>query len=96
MVIEFLTFTIDPSEQAGWMPVEEQAWSRFLERQVGFVSKQLWVERDRPNEVHAVITWTDEASWNAIPQEELAAVDASMGKWLRDPTCRIFDVIRDC
>ncbi len=96
MIIEFLTFTIDPAERAEWLPVEEQTWSRFLERQNGFISKQLWVERDRPNEVHAVITWESESAWHSIPDDELAAVDASMGGWLRDPTCRTFEVIRNC
>lgn len=96
MVIEYLTFVIDPTELAEWLPIEEQTWSRFLERQPGFVSKQMWVERDRPNEVHAVITWQDDASWQAISQDELAAVDDSMGTWWRDATCRVFDVIRDC
>lgn len=95
MVIEYLTFKIHPSERDAWMAIDEQSWSRFLERQNGFISKQLWLERERPDEVHAVITWEDEASWNAIPAEELAAVDAEMGALLREPTCRIFDVIRD-
>ena len=96
MLIEYLTFRIDPSERDGWMAVDEETWSRFLERQKGFIGKQLWSERDCPTKIHAVITWADEASLNAIPQEELAAVDAAMGRWLRDPTCRIFDVIRNC
>lgn len=96
MVIEYLTFIIDPSELAEWLAVEEQTWSRFLERQPGFVSKQMWVERDLPNEIHAVITWQDEASWHAIAHDDLAEVDRSMGAWMREPTCRVFDVIRDC
>lgn len=96
MVIEYLTFIIDPAERDGWLAVEEQTWSRFLERQTGFVSKQMWVERDQPGAVHAVIVWQDEASWHAIPHDELAAVDQAMGSWMRDPTCRVFDVIRDC
>ena len=56
----------------------------------------MWVERDRPDEVHAVITWQDDESWLAIAQAELAAVDQSMGTWRRDATCRVFDVIREC
>ena len=57
----------------------------------------MWVTSlvDEPRQTIRVITWEDEASWNAIPQEELAAVDAEMGAWVREPTCRIFDVIRD-
>jgi uncharacterized protein (TIGR03792 family) len=96
VVIEFLTFRVDPAELAEWLSSEEATWSRFLERQDGFVSKQMWVERDRPGEVHAVITWRNEESWKAIPQTELDAVDAAFGRWVREPTCRTFDVIRDC
>jgi uncharacterized protein (TIGR03792 family) len=96
VVVEFLTFQIEPSERDRWMAVEEETWSRFLERQQGFVSKQLWVERDRPGEIHAVIVWEDDASWAAIPEDELAAVDAAMGSWVREPTCRVFDILRNC
>lgn len=96
MVIEFLTFQIDPTARESWLAVEEQTWSRFLERQPGFVAKQMWIERDVPGEVFAVITWQDEASWHAIPADELAAVDTSMGAAFLNPTsCRVFDVIRD-
>ena len=96
MVVEYLSFQIEPSERDAWLRVEEQTWSRFLERQPGFVSKQMWVERDHPGEVFAVITWRDEASWHSIPADELAAVDASMGAAFLNPTaCRVFDVIRD-
>lgn len=96
MVVEYLTFEVDPADRARWLEVEERTWSRFLERQPGFVSKQMWVERDHVHLVHAVIVWADEASWQAIPAAELAAIDESMGPWFREPTCRVFDVIRDC
>ena len=96
MVIEYLSFQIEPAGRDAWLRVEAQTWSRVLERQPGVVSKQMWVERDNPGEVFAVITWQDEASWHAIPAEELAAVDASMGAALLNPIgCRVFDVIRD-
>ncbi|MEY4373748.1 MAG: hypothetical protein RL219_2517 [Actinomycetota bacterium] len=96
MVIEFLTFSVSESDRAQWMEVEERTWSRFLERQPGFVRKQLWLERGRPDEVHAMIVWADDESWFSIPADELAAVDAEMGSWWRDCTLRTFDVIRDC
>ena len=96
MVVEFLTFSVEPSEQPAWLDVEERTWSRFLERQTGFVSKQMWIDHDAPARIHAVITWTDEASWKAIPDDELARVDAEMGDWFRTPTMRVFDVVRSC
>ncbi len=96
MVIEFLTFAISPDERTEWMEIEEQTWSRFLERQPGFVRKQLWVDVDDDQHVHAMIEWESLDQWKAIPHDELLAVDESMGTWVRACTCRTFEVIRDC
>ena len=96
MVIEFLTFDVNAEEREEWLAVEEQTWSRFLERQAGFVSKQIWSEHGNPDQVHAMIYWLDEASWHAIPAHELEAVDKSMGRWFRACTMKVFDVARDC
>ena len=96
MVVEFLTFEVDPSEREQWLRVEEETWSRFLEQQPGFVSKQMWVEREQPGTVHAIICWEDQASWDAVPADGQAAVDASMDTWMREArSCRVFDVVRD-
>lgn len=96
MVVEFLTFEVDPAERDEWLRVEESVWSRFLETVPGFVSKQMWVERDEPAKVHAVIVWRDDQSWAAVGAERCAEVDARMGTWFRDATCRTFDIVRDC
>jgi uncharacterized protein (TIGR03792 family) len=96
VVIEFLTFRVPIEERHEWMQVEEATWSRFLERQDGFVRKQLWVDVDDPEHVHAMIEWASLEHWKRIPDDELAAVDDSMGPWVRDCTCRTFEVIRDC
>ena len=95
MVIEFLTFDVDPGERDEWLTVEEATWSRFLEQQPGFVRKQMWVEEGNPGQVHAMIEWTSRAEWHAVTGEAVQAVDATMGRWVRDATCRTFDVVRD-
>jgi uncharacterized protein (TIGR03792 family) len=95
MVVEFLTFPVPRELRDQWMAVEQQTWSRFLARQAGFVDKQLWVGRDTPDEVHAVIRWSDEASWKAIPDEELAAVDEAMGRFRRNGELRVYDVVAE-
>lgn len=96
MVIEFLTFRVDPAERAEWMDVEEATWSRFLERQAGFIRKQLWVDVDDDEHVHAMIEWESVNHWHSIPHAELEAVDEAMGQWMRPASCVTFDVIRDC
>lgn len=96
MVIEFLTFRVPVDERPEWLQIEEETWSRFLERQDGFVRKQIWVDVDDPDHVHAMIEWESLEHWQAIAHDELAAVDASMGPWVREATCRTYEVIRDC
>ena len=33
MVIEFLTFTVAPADQAHWLDLDADTWTRFLQRQ---------------------------------------------------------------
>lgn len=96
VVVEFLTFRVPLEERAEWIEIEEATWSRFLERQDGFIRKQLWVDVDDPEHVHAMIEWASLEQWKSIHADEIAAVDAAMGHWVREPTCRTYQVIRDC
>jgi len=96
MVIEFLTFNVDISDRAEWLDHEEAHWSRFLEKQPGFVRKQMWEDADDPNIVHAVIWWKSIEAWHSIPKDELARVAAAMGDHERETTLSTFNVIRDC
>ncbi len=94
-VVEFLTFTVPESELPGWLAVEEQHWSRFLERQAGFVRKEMWRSADDPTSVHAVIWWDSMEDWKAIPHTALDEVIAAMGTHERTATCAVFDVLRE-
>jgi uncharacterized protein (TIGR03792 family) len=102
MVVEFLTFTVPPDELDEWLVVEEQHWSRFLERQPGFVRKEMWrptdVDGSEPgagDRVHAVIWWRSVEAWKSIPAAELEAVVAAMGEFERTAVCHAYDVLRE-
>jgi uncharacterized protein (TIGR03792 family) len=96
MVVEMLTFTVPPGELAGWLEVEEANWSRFLERQDGFVRKEMWRSCEDPTAVHAVIWWASLGQWEAIPAEDLRRVEDAMGPHERHGVMHAFDVIRQC
>ena len=95
MVVEMLTFTVGVSDRDEWLDVEEQVWTRFLERQPGFVRKEMWVDVDDPDVVHAVIWWESMELWKSISPETVGEIDALMGEWLRDSSVRAFDVVRE-
>ena len=96
MVIEFLTFDVDPAERDEWLAVEESHWSRYLETRPGFAGKEMWVEDNAPGRVHAVIRWESQQAWDDVPRADVEAVDEAMGEWCRDATMRAFRVVRDC
>lgn len=94
MVVELLTFEVEPAERDEWLRIEESVWSRFLERQPGFVRKEMWMGPDDSSAVHAVIWWESMASWKAIGPDTVAEVDEQMGEWLRVATCQALEVLR--
>jgi uncharacterized protein (TIGR03792 family) len=93
MVVEFLTFTVPEDELAEWLVAEAEHWTRFLERQPGFVRKERWRSVDDPTAVHAVIWWASMEQWKAIPQDELDSVVAAMGAHEREASCVAYDVL---
>jgi uncharacterized protein (TIGR03792 family) len=96
MVVEYLTFVVPETSRAAWLEVEEHTWSRFLERQPGFVAKQMWTERGDAEHVHAVIWWESEVHWQAVDSDDLKLVDAAMGEFCVSAALRTFDVVRAC
>lgn len=94
MVVEFLTFTVPADEQPMWLEVERRHWSSYLERQPGFVRKEIWADADDPDRIHAVIWWESMERWKAIPADELEAVALAMGPHERVATCDTFEVVR--
>ncbi len=95
MVVEFLTFTVPVDELEEWLAVEEQHWSRFLERQPGFERKEMWRSGDDPTQIHAVVWWASMQQWKSIPQRALDEVVSAMGPHERTATCVAFEVVRD-
>ena len=103
MIVEFLTFTVPPDELDEWLEVEEQHWTRFLERQPGFVRKEMWrptgVDGAEPvttsDQVHAVVWWSSVEEWKAIPDDALQAVADAMGPHERTAICHAYDVVRE-
>lgn len=94
MVVEFLTFTVPPHELDEWLAVEDLHWTRFLQRQDGFVRKEMWRSTDDPTAVHAVIWWDSMSHWKSIPQGDLERVIEAMGPHERAADCISYELIR--
>lgn len=93
-MVEFLTFSVPPESRDEWLRVEEHHWTRFLERQPGFVRKEVWCCLDDVHRVQAVIWWESMEAWKSIPQHELDEVARAMGPFERIASCTAFERVR--
>jgi uncharacterized protein (TIGR03792 family) len=94
MIVEFLTFTVPADERDDWLRIAEHR-SRLLERQTGFVRKQIWASLDDSTQVQSVIWWESIDDWKSIPADALQQVVAAIGPHERTATCEAFELLRD-
>ena len=73
--VEFLVFEMAPEHRDAFISLDDQIWTPSLSKQNGFVSKEVWIDENRPNQVTLVTYWSSYALWKAIPHSELKATD---------------------
>lgn len=93
MIVERLTFAIDPLHLDDWIRVDHDVWTAHLVTRVGFLGKQVWAERGT-NLVHAIVLWENEADMLAMTTNDVAELDREMASWHRVATVEVFDVLR--
>ncbi len=74
MVIEWLTFAIDPDSRETFIRLDKEIWTAALSQYPGFIAKEVWISPDLLDQVAVVIRWQTREQWKAIPQDVLDAV----------------------
>lgn len=90
MIIEMLSLRVETELFDEWSEIDRATWTEFLERQPGFIRKEVWQGTD--GQVRVVVWWRSKEDWDAITDQQVAEVDASMGEWFRPSTLEIFTV----
>ncbi|AFY99655.1 TIGR03792 family protein [Calothrix sp. PCC 6303] len=84
MVIELLKFKVPLSEQEEYLQKDAEIWTATLAKYPGFLSKEIWVNSEMPEELTLVIYWETREQWKAIPLDDLTLTETSfvevMGK----------------
>jgi uncharacterized protein (TIGR03792 family) len=75
MVIEWLTFEVDPEYRETFVQIDDQIWTSSLSQYPGFISKEVWISPEYLGQVVLVVHWQTREQWKAIPQEELDAIE---------------------
>ncbi|HMK12315.1 MAG TPA: TIGR03792 family protein [Acidimicrobiales bacterium] len=93
MIVEELTLEVHHDDVEAFLDADARVWTAFLSRQPGFVRKEVWLPDDRPGVILIMVWWQSRQLWKAITDAQVAAVDAQMGEWFREPTVREFRVV---
>jgi uncharacterized protein (TIGR03792 family) len=93
VIVEELVFRMHPDDVAGYLAADARHWTAFLSRQPGFVRKEVWCDIDDPGVVRAVIWWATELQWKAITPDQVAEIDARMGRHFHEPVMRRHAVV---
>lgn len=75
MIIEWLMVQVEPEWHDRYLEADAEIWTTFLQSCPGFVSKQVWQNPDRLDEITFVIQWQTREDWKSINPEALAEVD---------------------
>jgi uncharacterized protein (TIGR03792 family) len=68
MIIEWLNYHV-PSEMTDtFLKADTEIWTAMLSQKSGFISKQTWLNPDKPDEINFVICWQTKAHWKAISE----------------------------
>ena len=76
MVIEWLTFEVDPENRERFIQLDDEFWTASLSQYPGFISKEVWISPDRLGQVVFVVHWQTREQWKSIPKKDLDAIEA--------------------
>jgi uncharacterized protein (TIGR03792 family) len=72
-VVEHLRVKVPAGARGAWLQAEEESWGPWLQRQDGFLGRDLLWDAER-EEGLLLIRWRSRRQWLAIPASEIEAV----------------------
>jgi uncharacterized protein (TIGR03792 family) len=72
-VVEHLRLKVPADARQAWLQAERETWEPWLQRQDGFLGRQLLWDAERQEGV-LLIHWRSRRQWLTIPEQEIAAV----------------------
>lgn len=74
--VEILIFQVDPNDVAPFLQADHDVWTlgeaaSLAGDEIPFLSKEVWLNQNRPGEITIVFIWPDQATWDAVGQPAL-------------------------
>jgi uncharacterized protein (TIGR03792 family) len=85
VVVEHLRIKVPADGRAAWLQAEQGSWEPWLEKQDGYLGRDLLWDSER-EEGTLLIRWASREQWKAIPEAEVEAVQERFEQLAREST----------
>ena len=85
VVVEHLRIKVPADGRAAWLQAEQGSWEPWLEKQDGYLGRDLLWDSER-EEGTLLIRWASREQWKAIPETEVEAVQERFEQLAREAT----------
>lgn len=85
VVVEHLRIKVPADGRAAWLQAEQGSWEPWLEKQDGYLGRDLLWDSER-EEGTLLIRWASREQWKAIPEAEVEAVQEHFEQLAREAT----------
>ena len=85
VVVEHLRIKVPADGRAAWLQAEQGSWEPWLEKQDGYLGRDLFWDSER-EEGTLLIRWASREQWKAIPETEVEAVQERFEQLAREAT----------
>ena len=87
-IVEHLKLDVPKKLKNAWLKAEEGSWEQWLEKQDGFLGRQLYWD-PKSEEATLLIGWESKAVWKNISQSEINLVQQDFEKIARKETGQV-------
>lgn len=94
--VEVLVFQVDPADVEQFLRVDHEVWTlgeaaSLDGNEIPFLSKEVWLNDERPGEVTIVFVWPDKANWDAVGAD---AIQQRLTNEFEERFRRPFELVR--
>ena len=86
-IVEFLRLHVPKQDRNAWLIAEQNSWEPWLEKQKGFLGRQLFWDPER-EEALLLISWSSRSEWKMISKKEIDYVQNTFEDIANDLTGR--------
>lgn len=93
MVIELLIVEVAIEDREKYLQIDREIWTKAIAQFPGFISKEVWLNPDRPTEVNLIIRWRSREEWKSISTQLLEEIECQFALKMGNTRHKIVELV---